>query len=149
MKFFSVGAEPVGVIAIGQLPTGVIALGQGATGVVAIGQLARGVFVVGQLAVGVFTFGQVAAGSLWAGGQLAFGGTTSVAMLGVNAIGHWVPWRRTSPQIRPARSRVTLALRVLLFLGLVALTTWLAVWGVIDGLFGDEGVFAPGVTVRR
>ena len=102
MRLFSVGVEPVGFIAIGALPTGVIALGQGATGVLAIGQLARGVVAVGQLSLGVFAFGQLAAGALWAGGQLAIGGTQGFAMLGWGLVGDWVPWRRGTLKVRPA-----------------------------------------------
>jgi len=83
MKFFDVGEDAYGVIAIGAQATGffalgqfangyILAIGQSAFGFIAIGQLARGVFVVGQLAVGVFTVG-----------QLAFGLHTCMAQLGI------------------------------------------------------------------
>ncbi len=74
MKFFDVGQEAHGVIAIGQVATGVFAFGQMATGVVAVGQLARGVFVVGQLAVGFFCIGQLAIGVLGAVGMIGVAG---------------------------------------------------------------------------
>lgn len=74
MKFFDVGIEAHGVIAIGQFATGIIAIGQVAVGIVAVGQLSRGVFVVGQLAAGVATLGQVTIGIVRAVGMIAVGG---------------------------------------------------------------------------
>lgn len=74
MRWFDVGQEATGVIAVGQLATGVIAIGQMATGVVAVGQLARGVFVVGQLSLGVAAVGQVGFGVGWVGGLVGIGG---------------------------------------------------------------------------
>ena len=143
MQFFSVGVQPVGFIAIGALPTGVIALGQGATGVVAVGQLARGVVAIGQLSLGVFALGQLAAGAVWAGGQLAIGGTQGLAMLGVGLVGDWLPWRRQAPVIRPARSPWTVALRAGVLAGLVALVAWLALVPVVHALVRPGGVFVP------
>jgi hypothetical protein len=70
MRWFSVGVEPVGVVAIGANATGVIAIGQLATGVVAVGQLARGGIVLGQLAVGIVAVGQLAIGVAKAAGML-------------------------------------------------------------------------------
>lgn len=72
LRWFDVGEEAQGVIAIGARATGVIAIGQLATGVIAIGQVARGVFCVGQLAAGMVVLG-----------QLSFGVTFNAAMLGV------------------------------------------------------------------
>ncbi len=84
MKFFDVGIEAHGVIAIGQFATGIIAIGQVAVGVVALGQLSRGVFVVGQLAAGVATLGQVTIGIARAIGMIAVGGRAS-GLLSVSA----------------------------------------------------------------
>lgn len=74
MKFFDVGQEAHGVIAIGQFATGVFAFGQIATGIVAIGQVARGVFVLGQVAVGVVSVGQLAFGLYAAWGMIGVAG---------------------------------------------------------------------------
>lgn len=142
MRLFSVGVQPVGVIAVGALPTGVIALGQGATGVVAIGQLARGVVAIGQLSLGVFALGQLSAGAAWAGGQLALGGTSGFAMLPIGLVGDWVPWRARLPVIRPPRSIWTLVLRAVLLAGVVALVGWLAIWPVVDACLRPEGIFS-------
>ena len=143
MRLFSVGVEPVGVIAIGALPTGVIAIGQGATGLVAVGQLSRGVFAIGQLSLGVFALGQLSAGAAWAGGQLAFGGTQGFAMLGVGLLGDWIPWRRRLPEIKPARSPWTLVLRGVLLAGLFALVAWLAIAPIVDACVRQGGIFVP------
>jgi hypothetical protein len=138
----------VGFIAIGALPTGVIALGQGATGVLAIGQLARGVVAVGQLSLGVFAFGQLAAGALWAGGQLAIGGTQGFAMLGWGLVGDWVPWRRGTLKVRPAARLWAVALRAALLAALAALVVWLVILPVADALVRPGGVFAPSPRLR-
>ncbi|MBM3694369.1 MAG: hypothetical protein FJW79_00265 [Actinobacteria bacterium] len=143
MKFFAVGVQPVGFIALGALPTGVIALGQGATGVVAVGQLARGVVAVGQLSLGVFALGQLSAGAVWAGGQLAIGGTQGFAMLGWGLLGDWVPWRRAAPRLRPAAGLWTAALRAVVLAGVVVLVAWLAIAPVVDALVRPGGVFVP------
>ncbi len=143
MRFFEVGVQPVGFIAIGALPTGVIALGQGATGVVAVGQLARGMVAVGQLSLGVFAFGQLALGAVWAGGQVALGGTQGFAMLGWGLVGDWVPWRRAAPRVRPAGRLWSVALRAALLAGVVALVAWLAIVPVVDALVRSGGVFVP------
>ena len=143
MRWFEVGVQPVGFIAIGAFPTGVIALGQGATGVVAIGQLARGVVAVGQLSLGVMALGQLAAGAIWAGGQLAIGGTQGFSQLGIGLVGDWLPWKRQGPRVRPARSPWTVALRAGLLAGLVALVAWLALVPVVDALVRPGGVFIP------
>jgi hypothetical protein len=133
MRFFEVGVQPVGFIAIGALPTGVIALGQGATGVVA----------VGQLSMGVFAFGQLALGAVWAGGQVALGGTQGFAMLGWGLVGDWVPWGRAAPRVRPAGRLWSVALRAALLAGVAALVAWLAILPVVDALVRSGGVFVP------
>ena len=140
MKVFAVGSEPVGVIAIGQVPTGIIAIGQGATGVIAVGQLARGVVAVGQLSMGIFAFGQLALGAAWAGGQVAFGGTTSVAMLGYGPLGRWVPWRRGSMRPRHGEGRSWIVRGVVMIV-IAALVAWLALNPVVDAMIGDDGIF--------
>lgn len=76
MRWFDVGVEAKGVIAIGQHATGVIAIGQVALGVVAVGQLARGVVVVGQLGAGLVTIGQLSLGVAWNAGMVGVGGTS-------------------------------------------------------------------------
>jgi hypothetical protein len=81
VRWFAVGAEPVGVIAIGGNATGVIAIGQLATGVVAVGQLARGGIVVGQLAIGVVSVGQLALGIWWAAGMVGVALRTGVGAI--------------------------------------------------------------------
>jgi len=143
MQIFAVGVAPVGFIAIGAIPTGVIAVGQAATGVVAIGQLSRGIVAIGQLSLGVFALGQLSAGAVWAGGQLAVGGTQGFAMLGLGMLGDWVPWRRRRPQLRPPGRPWALALRVAVLAGLVALVAWLAVLPVVDAMVRPGGVFVP------
>jgi hypothetical protein len=143
MRWFEVGVQPVGFIAIGALPTGVIALGQGATGVVAVGQLARGVFAVGQLSMGVFALGQLALGAAWAGGQVAVGGTQGFAMLGWGLVGDWLPWRHEAPRVRPARGLWGVAVRAAVLAALVALVAWAAIVPVIDALARAGGVFVP------
>jgi hypothetical protein len=142
MRVFAVGVQPVGVIAVGALPTGVIAVGQGATGVVAIGQLARGVITVGQLSLGVFSLGQLSVGLLWAGGQLALGGTSGFAQVPISLVGEWVPWRAALPEVRPPHSIWTLALRAVLLAGVAALVGWLAVWPVVDACLRPGGIFS-------
>ena len=142
MRWFSVGVQPVGVVAIGVLPTGVIAVGQGATGVLAIGQLARGVMVVGQLSLGVLSLGQLSAGLFWAGGQLALGGFAGFAQIPVGLLGKWVPWRSQPPAVRPPHSLWTLTARAVLMAGLAALVGWLAVWPVVDACLRTGGIFS-------
>ncbi len=61
-RWFDVGQEAEGFIAIGQMATGVIAIGQVAFGVIAIGQVSRGVIAVGQAALGIVSVGMAAAG---------------------------------------------------------------------------------------
>jgi len=143
MQFFSVGVAPVGFIAIGAIPTGVIAVGQAATGVVAIGQLSRGFVAIGQLSLGVFALGQLSAGAVWAGGQLAVGGTQGFAMLGWGLLGDWVPWSRQPPRLRPAGRPWAVALRFAVLAGLVALVAWAVVLPVVDALVRPGGVFVP------
>ena len=143
MRWFSVGVQPVGVIAIGALPTGVIALGQGATGVLAVGQLARGVVTVGQLSLGIFSLGQLSVGLAWAGGQLALGGTSGFAQAPIGLVGRWVPWRSQLPEIRPPRSIWTLSLRAVLTAGVAALVGWLAIWPVVEAFLRTGGIFSP------
>ena len=74
MKFFDVGGQAVGVIAIGQQATGFFALGQFATGVIAIGQVARGGIAIGQVAFGLVGWGQLGAGIFHAVGMIGIGG---------------------------------------------------------------------------
>ncbi|MFH1330213.1 MAG: hypothetical protein ABIJ48_06155 [Actinomycetota bacterium] len=143
MRWFSVGLQPVGVIAIGAAPTGIIAIGQVATGVVAVGQGARGVVAVGQASLGVFAFGQLAAGVAWAGGQLALGGTQGFAMLGFGLLGDWLPWRRGLPEIRAPRSTWTLALRAVLLTALAAAVAWFALAPIVDACLRPGGIFVP------
>lgn len=149
MRLFAVGQEPVGVIALGQIPTGVVAIGQGATGVIAIGQLARGFITVGQLAVGVFAFGQLALGVVWAGGQLAIGGTTSVGMVGVGVLGRFVPWRRASFEPRPIGSRAATAWRVVALAVIVGIVTAVALYPVAEAILRVDGIFRTGPRVLR
>lgn len=73
IKWFDVGEQAVGVIALGQFATGVLAIGQVATGVVAVGQLARGVFVLGQLGYGAAVVAQLGASVGIVGGMLGVG----------------------------------------------------------------------------
>lgn len=141
MKLFAVGQAPVGVIAVGQLPTGIIALGQGSTGIVAIGQAARGFIAVGQLACGVFAFGQLALGALWAGGQLAIGGTSSVAMVGYGVLGRFVPWRRGSLEWRPIPSRVALVRRAIICAAIIVTVAFVALFPVADAITEVGGIF--------
>ncbi len=141
MKLFSVGQEPVGVIAIGQLPTGIIALGQASTGIVAIGQGARGFIAIGQLACGVFAFGQLALGALWAGGQLAIGGTSSVAMVGYGVLGRFVPWRRGSLEWRAIPSRPALVRRAIVFAAIIITVALVALFPIADAITEVGGVF--------
>lgn len=61
-RWFDVGQEAEGFIAIGQMATGVIAIGQVAFGVIAIGQVSRGVIAIGQASIGIVSVGMVAAG---------------------------------------------------------------------------------------
>ncbi|MBN2112557.1 MAG: hypothetical protein JW785_00360 [Acidimicrobiia bacterium] len=143
MRWFSVGVEPVGFIAIGAMPTGVIALGQGATGVIAVGQLARGVVAVGQLSVGVLALGQIAAGAIWAGGQLAVGGSSGFAQLPLGLLGYWLPWRRGSFRLKPSRRVWTAALRGVVLAGVVVLVAWVAIAPLVDALTRPGGVFVP------
>lgn len=74
MRFFDMGQEANGFIAVGQIATGVFAFGQMATGVVAVGQVARGVFVVGQGAIGVVCLGMGSAGLAVSVGMVGVGG---------------------------------------------------------------------------
>jgi hypothetical protein len=94
MKFFDIGGEAHGVIAIGQEATGVIAIGQSATGIVAVGQMARGVVVVGQLAIGFFSVGQLAIGLHTAVGMVGVAGRR-----GVGAVWKIFPKKEASPAV--------------------------------------------------
>jgi hypothetical protein len=142
MRWFSVGTEPVGVIAVGAFPTGVIALGPFATGFIAVGQLARGVITIGQLSLGLLSLGQLSAGPVWAGGQLALGGFSGFAQVPIGLLGRWVPWRAAGPVIRPPRSIWTLTLRAVMLAGVTALVGWLAIWPVVDACLRPEGIFS-------
>jgi hypothetical protein len=141
MRLFSVGQEPVGVIAVGQVPTGIVALGQVSTGVVAIGQGARGFIAIGQGALGVFAFGQLALGALWAGGQLAVGGTSSLAMLGYGVLGRFVPWRRGSLEWRPIPSRWAVARRAVLLAVIIVAVALAALFPIADAITEIGGIF--------
>ena len=92
MKFFDVGENAYGVIAIGAQATGffalgqiangyILAIGQSAFGFIAIGQLARGVFVVGQLAIGIFTVGQLAVGVHTCMAQMGIAGRKAAGLV--------------------------------------------------------------------
>lgn len=141
MKLFSVGQEPVGVIAIGQLPMGIVALGQVSTGVVAVGQGARGFIAIGQGAVGVFAFGQLALGALWAGGQLAIGGTSSLAMLGYGVLGRFVPWRRGSLEWRSIPGRPALVRRAVVLAAIIVVVVYAALFPIADAITEVGGIF--------
>lgn len=92
MKFFDVGAEAYGWIAIGQQATGFIAIGQLALGVVAIGQLARGLVAIGQVCVGGVAIGQLGVGLAYGAGMLGLGGTAG-GMVPLAAFGR-IPLRQ-------------------------------------------------------
>jgi hypothetical protein len=81
MKFFDIGSEAHGIIAIGQEATGVVAIGQSATGIIAVGQMARGVVVVGQLAIGFVSVGQLAIGLHSAVGMVGVAGRHGVGLV--------------------------------------------------------------------
>lgn len=141
MRWFAVGQEPMGVVAIGQAPTGVLAIGQLATGVVAIGQLARGFVAIGQLAVGVFAFGQLGVGAVWAGGMLAVGATTGLSLVGLGAVGYWLPWRPRSLRIQSTDDPWVGALRGLALVAIVALVIYVAAYPVTDVVLREGGLF--------
>lgn len=92
MKFFDVGVEAFGWIAIGQHATGSIAIGQLALGVVAIGQLARGLVAFGQVCVGGVAIGQVGVGLAYGAGMIGLGGTAG-GMVPLAAFGR-IPLRQ-------------------------------------------------------
>ena len=141
MRLFAVGVEPVGVIALGAAPTGIVAVGQLATGVVAIGQGARGVVAVGQLAVGALTFGQLSVGALWAGGQLAIGATSGVAMLPIGLFGRWNPFGKNKPTISVGGSAAWLAIRILVFCAVLALVLFVTIGPIVDAIVREGGIF--------
>ena len=135
VKWFSVGVEAEGVIAIGQVATGVIAIGQIATGVVAVGQLARGGLVVGQLAIGVVTLGQLSLGVAKAAGMVGIGGRASFGLILPLLPGRAAPFPSPQPPISVWRLAVFVALFVLWFLA-----AGVPVW---------QEVFAPGGVFDR
>jgi len=147
VRFFAVGVQPVGVIAVGVLPTGVIAVGQVATGVIAVGQIARGFVAVGQLALGLMSFGQVAVGVLWAGGQLAIGGTAGIAMLPLGLFGRWNP-RRGTADLRPMEPTLAGFLRVLAFGVIVGFFVYLAAGPVVEAIVRSDGIFRSPAPMR-
>jgi hypothetical protein len=149
MRLFAVGQEPVGVIALGQVPTGIIAVGQGATGLIAVGQLARGFVAIGQLTVGVFAFGQLALGIVWAGGQLAVGGTTSVSMVGFGVLGRFVPWRRASFAPTPIGRPLGVTWRVVALGIITAAVTVFALYPVADAILRVGGIFRSPPPILR
>lgn len=100
MRFFDVGPEAHGFIAIGQFATGVFAFGQLATGVVAVGQLARGVFVIGQLAVGVFVVGQLGIGLLGSVAMVGIAGRWAKGLV----FPVWPPSKGAKPELPPLTS---------------------------------------------
>jgi hypothetical protein len=133
IKWFDVGQEAVGVVAIGQVATGVIAIGQGATGFIAIGQLARGVFVVGQLGYGVVVIGQLAVGLALAGGMVGMGARKWFGWMLALLPPRSRPW--PEPQARLSWWRVLLLLAASVgFFFIVARPLW-------DGWFSTGGVF--------
>lgn len=102
IKWFDVGEQAVGVIAIGQFATGFLAFGQVATGVVAVGQLARGVVVVGQLAYGAAVVAQlgvslgIVGGMIGLGARRWFGWTVGLIPISrphPEPSEHWSIWR--------------------------------------------------------
>ncbi len=115
MKFFDVGVEAHGVIAIGQLATGVFAFGQMALGVVAIGQLSRGIIAVGQLSLGFGALGQLAVSPAFAAGMVGVGGLQSKALLPIRL--------RPTENVSPAVNVVQLILyaAVIVLIGLAVL----------------------------
>ncbi len=74
MRWFDIGAEAEGFVAVGQFATGVFAFGQVATGVVAVGQVAFGVVAIGQGALGLVTFGMAAGGLHFCVAMVGVGG---------------------------------------------------------------------------
>lgn len=143
MRWFDVGQEAEGVIAIGQQATGVIAIGQLALGVVAIGQLARGVIVIGQLGIGVVTVGQLPLGVVWSAGMVGVGGT-SPGWLVLSLL----PRRKAvadSPYaiLAGGRARASTGRLLLGVAGVMvlALLWWISAGqDVLDALFGPGGV---------
>lgn len=135
LKWFDVGAEAQGVVAIGGQATGVIAIGQLATGVIAIGQAARGVIVIGQLAGGVVAVGQLSVGVLYSAGMLGIGGVTP-GMLVLPMFGGLGGRPSFEPNLRTLASFVGLA-------GL-AFAWWLGVGeDLLQLLFAEGGVLNP------
>ncbi len=133
IKWFDVGQEAVGVIAIGQIATGVIAIGQAATGFVAVGQLARGVLVVGQLANGIVTIGQLAVGVAKVGGMFGIGADKWFGWVLPLAPARSHAW--PEPQQRWSWWRVLLLLATVVgFCYVVALPLWEA-WFAAGGVF--------------
>lgn len=126
MKFFAVGLEPVGVIAIGGFARGGIAIGQGAVGIVAVGQLSTGMFTVGQLTVGLAVFGQLAISPFYAIGQLALGGIKGGGLVGIS--------------LKPSQDDAfwLLCIKVFLFIGLLILFWYATVLPLQDVFFPDE-----------
>jgi hypothetical protein len=92
VKFFDVGVEAYGWIAVGQHATGFIAIGQLALGVVAVGQVARGLFAFGQVCVGGIAIGQLGVGLAYGAGMLGLGGTAG-GMVPLAAFGR-IPLRQ-------------------------------------------------------
>lgn len=138
VKWFDVGQEAHGVIAIGQLATGVFALGQFATGVVAIGQLARGVVAIGQLAVGVVAVGQMGVGILYGSGMLGFGAFAG-GLIPLGVVGR-LPFgelRRGRLRSIERRQRIG-ALSILAFVVVVAIV-WAAALGPLRRELFDIG----------
>jgi hypothetical protein len=147
VRFFAVGVQPVGVIAVGALPTGVIAVGQLSTGVIAIGQAARGFIAIGQLAFGLMAFGQLSVGVLWAGGQLALGGTSGLAMLPLGLFGRWNPWRGPAA-LRPMEPTLAGFGKALVFAAIVGLFVYLAAGPVVDAILRPDGIFRAPAPMR-
>ena len=133
IKWFDVGQEAVGFVAIGQVATGVIAIGQGATGFIAIGQLARGVFVVGQLAYGIVVIGQLAFGVTLGGGMVGLAARKWFGWILPLLPGPARPW--PEPQARWSWWRLLLLAAVCVgFYFVVAVP-------LLEGWFGEGGVF--------
>lgn len=151
MRWFDVGVEAEGVIAIGQRATGVIAIGQVALGVVAIGQLARGFLVVGQLGIGLVTLGQLSAGVVWSAGMVGVGGTSpGWLVLPLYPLPKAVRNSRyailASGGVRPPPGRALLGV---IGVAVLALVWWfVAGQAVFEALLGAGGVFNPERVLR-
>lgn len=97
IRWFDIGQEAQGVVAIGQVATGVIAIGQVATGVIAIGQVARGGIAIGMGAIGLVTVGMGAVGVFHCTAMMGLGG--SGLGLVIPLVPRWPKKSKYPPQI--------------------------------------------------